>query len=295
MPSTADGPVNTASPRRPVAAASWVLIQSCQLDHGLNYPVKTAGDDAGSLCHVITCGLPVNKGQTHDHARQGRCVITAAEPTTTAAANIAEARPAADGTPSCTWRPACASDPNVIAASEVEYDWVNAYAERQYAETIDEKKGLDDKAASIITHLSSGTGIATLGSILAVGSSKVDPVIVGWMLPAILAAFVSIYYALRARSVVVFQGLPTVDRAKAHAEYYQTEKSSKQALIPVWIKILAHNEPLLASKAKWVNKSMFAFFVSIIFLLIPFTIAICTSQSVASLHEKSNAPASARP
>lgn len=179
-------------------------------------------------------------------------------------------------------------------ADDSAYSWLNDYAEKQFAESLEQRKGLDDKAAAIITHLASGAGLATLGSIIAISASKVDAAIVAWMLPAFLAAYASIACALLARYIGGFWGLPPLSQAKSHAEHYETEAAAKRALVDVWIKVLEQNEPTLDRKARLVNWSMSLFLLSIFLLIVPFMVSIARSSPTLR-SEPPPVPASSTP
>ena len=116
----------------------------------------------------------------------------------------------------------------------VEYGWVVKYSREQYEEAKKVFDSLDVKATTIITYLSSGTGLLTIGSVVAVATDKVSAAVVLCSVPAIVCSCVALVFALRARRPLPVEQPSGVDKVVGIANHYKSESNAEAAFLSHW-------------------------------------------------------------
>lgn len=153
-----------------------------------------------------------------------------------------------------------------------DYSWVEQYAKQQYETGLKMFADLDAKAASIITALSSATGLFTLGSLAAISSAKVPAGVVAWAAPSLICAVLAIVCAaLVRRPRSIFQP-PTAETMVSMADQYPTETDTRgrAMMIPLWNWCFALLREPLDIKAWYIERSTWLTVASVTLLLLPF-------------------------
>src|SRR5207302_1506531 len=102
----------------------------------------------------------------------------------------------------------------------IEYDWVCQYAGESYRWLHETFSSLDEKADSVVKHLTSGTGLLALGAIGLISQSTDNAWIAGMALPAFGCALTSVFLAIQARKPTPTTSPPTVEGAVKYAHEY---------------------------------------------------------------------------
>jgi len=198
------------------------------------------------------------------------------------------ARPADQGRPSPTADPN-AADPRVIVATErnprahrarqfarefvpregVDYTWVEQYAREQYVAFRSVWDVLDNKATTIITTLTSATGLFTLGTIAVVTTAKVPVDVVEWALPTILAAIAAIILAAWSRRPVDIFPPPDPEQMVRMAHDFPGGCEGRALMIPQWFWLTELLRGPLAAKARYVAWATWLMIASLVGLLLP--------------------------
>jgi len=154
----------------------------------------------------------------------------------------------------------------------VDYGWVVEYAKDRYAAAMTSFKELDDKAASVIATLGGGTGLLTLGSLVAAATGKIHYLVAAAAVLPISLAAAALFSAIRARETVVVAAPPTVEAATKYADHFEAD--AEAAFLGQWHLCLAFIKPVLQRKARWVNKALWFLFTAVLAMLIPLGVLI---------------------
>lgn len=149
-----------------------------------------------------------------------------------------------------------------------DYEWVQAYADKAYADIRARVKETEEKADSIIRHLGGGTVIVSLIAISNVNPNNAFLPIL--LLPSVFSAFWAIRLAIVARCPSSILSAPTVKDAIEYAEGY--EKMGKAEFNGMMHEA---SMALLVShrlKANVVDIAMRWYFRALCFLTIPLVI-----------------------
>jgi hypothetical protein len=102
----------------------------------------------------------------------------------------------------------------------VEYRWVCEYAKVNYDMLHDAFNTLDEKADTIIKHLTGGTGLLALGAIGFIAQNSSNAWIALMAIPALAAALWAVRQAIQARKPSATSVPPPVRGAVQYAEEY---------------------------------------------------------------------------
>ena len=131
----------------------------------------------------------------------------------------------------------------------VEYGWVVKHAREQYEEAKKVFELLDAKATAIITYLSSGAGLLTIGSIIAIATAKVSEVVVWCAVPAMICSCVALVFALRARRPLPVFPPAGAPKAVAFANHYKSAENAEAAFLSHWYLLTVLLRPIIGIKS----------------------------------------------
>lgn len=139
-------------------------------------------------------------------------------------------------------------------------------------------KDLDDKAAGIITYLSSGAGLVTFSSLVATSAGAISPWVALSMVPAVALALAAIFCAAKARQPNFTFGMPPVSKAIDYAHYFHKEprdgQRPKDAFLAQWNLQCVQMGPVVRRKAEWVMRATWLFFGAVVCLTIPLLVGV---------------------
>jgi len=156
----------------------------------------------------------------------------------------------------------------------VEYGWVVKHAREQYDDSKKAFEALDAKATAIITYLSSGAGLLTIGSIFAITTAKVSAVAIWLTLPAMACSCAALIFALRARRPLpVFPpaGAPKVVRI---ANHYKSAKNAEAAFLSHWHSLTVLLRPVLFIKGWNIRYATYFLVATVCSLTLPLVAAL---------------------
>lgn len=161
-----------------------------------------------------------------------------------------------------------------VPTDGVGYEWVFKYAMDRYASMHSAFKELEDKAASIVTYLTSGVGILTIGALAAIAEGKIDKSVLKCSLPAIGCAVAALVCALLSRRTMSTYYLPPIDGAMQLANHAITEERGKAIFAAQAHLCVTMMKPVLKRKAGFIELSMRLAVVSVVLMVIPVLVAI---------------------
>jgi hypothetical protein len=159
------------------------------------------------------------------------------------------------------------------AKPNIKYGWVSSYARDLWDERKKVHSLVDEKADSIVKYLGGGTGIF---AILAL--SKVDinnAYLIGWALPAVLCAIISLFFAALARRPTFSPNLPTVDSAIGYAEEDENEEIGKTNFLGQWTLACEDMRLAIEIKSRYLVWSSRFYCIALALLLLPLAAAFC--------------------
>lgn len=182
----------------------------------------------------------------------------------------------------------------------VAYDWVCAYAQVTYGWLHDAFNNLDDKADSIVRHLSGGTGLLTLGAIGFISQSGLNAAIALLALPALVCALQAIRVAISVRRPTATTSPPSVEGAVRYAESYGAQ--AQATFLGQWHECSEGLALVVAEKARLVRAAYGWYLTALVLLLLPFvggavlklSVPPSTGQAAAVTNERPAGPVSPR-
>jgi hypothetical protein len=157
----------------------------------------------------------------------------------------------------------------------VDYSWIEDIGKDEYKSLNSTFDSLDAKATAIITHVSSGAGLLTLGSLAGVATAKVPTLVIEWAIPSMVFAVAAIIAALLARWPRFVWPPPSGDQLVQLAEHYPTDaKRARALMIPQWQWVNALLREKVNDKAWYIAWSTVLMALAIASLLIPLIVSI---------------------
>lgn len=161
----------------------------------------------------------------------------------------------------------------------VDYAWVEQYAKEQYQSLQKTFNDLDAKATAIINYMTSGTGLFTLGTLVAAAGAKLSPWIVGAALPSILSAIAAIVFAALARRPMTIFPPPPPEQMADMAERFMEPGRGRAYMIPVWQWCDALLRHPIDVKARYLDLSTWCMIATVSLLLLPLLVGLCIGWS----------------
>lgn len=153
----------------------------------------------------------------------------------------------------------------------LDYEWVVKYAEWQFDQTLKIYNDLDTKATSILTHLGSGTGVLTLGTVAAVSGGAVSP----WVGLAAVVPFgfavVALLFAVAARRTNLHSWPPTIAGLTRYAEASREGRPALLGYLAVPVEVMDTHG---TTRANLINRALSFMVAAVIALLLPLGVAV---------------------
>jgi hypothetical protein len=163
---------------------------------------------------------------------------------------------------------------------DTDYGWAAEFAKERYTQTVTDFKELDDKAAAVINYLASGAGLLTIGSLAAVATAKLSPMVIAAAAPSVACATLAIAFAAKARKPTQFFFL-SIKTAARYADYFRPADRAKAAFLGQWHLCVTLNRAVLARKAAWLKRSMQFFVAAVACLLLPLVASLLSPPQSA--------------
>lgn len=165
----------------------------------------------------------------------------------------------------------------------VDYAWALSRAKEQYAAAEATFNLLDEKAAWIVTHLGSGTGVLATVWAAAVASDRISWEVGGSALLPFLAAAVAVILAAYARSPQDSVYPASAADSARRAEYYPTAAEAEASTVGQWHYAATIMQHAADKKAAAVEHATRTFAWSIGLLVVPVVVAIA-EKAIAAAH-----------
>lgn len=165
----------------------------------------------------------------------------------------------------------------------VDYAWVLTRAKEQYAAAEATFKLLDEKAAWIVTHLGSGTGVLAAVWAAAVASDRISWEVGASALLPFLAAAVAVILAAYARSPRETVYPAPADDSAGRAGFYSSAAEAEASTVGSWHYAATIMQHAADEKAAAVEHATRTFAWSIGLLVVPVVVAIA-EKAVAAAH-----------
>jgi hypothetical protein len=150
----------------------------------------------------------------------------------------------------------------------IQYDWVCEYAQESYRWLHDIFSSLDEKADSVVKHLSSGTGLLALGAIALFSQSTTNAWIALMALPAFACALWSVRLAIAVRNPTRTTSPPPVEGVVKYAEAYGD--NAQAMFLGQWHECCEGIALVVQDKAKKMKSCYRWYLMTLLCLLIPF-------------------------
>ena len=160
---------------------------------------------------------------------------------------------------------------------EVRYDWVTRFAQEKYRDLAAGFKGVDDKADGLIRYIVGGTGLFALAGLASAG--RMDVWVYVWAGPAVVAAFLALVFAWKARTPGSVDTPPPIRDAIRYAEHYRGEGEAEAAFLGAWEQVCVGLRLTTDRKARLVGRAEGWFVCAVILLLLPPVIAVISGQA----------------
>jgi hypothetical protein len=131
---------------------------------------------------------------------------------------------------------------------------------------------LDDKAATIFTHVGVAVAILTLGSTAGAAAGHLGPWPILAAVPAVGLALAALFLAVLARRVVDRPFPGRIANAVVYAEAFG--EKGEAAYIGAWEEATTGMLPVIRKKAGLVNRSVCLFALSVAFLTLPLGVVL---------------------
>lgn len=154
---------------------------------------------------------------------------------------------------------------------ETDYDWLLEYAKDRFEETVGIYNALDAKAATVLTHLGSGTGLLTLGTVAAVSSGSVTAVVGLTAVVPFLVASAALWFAVRARRSFPHVWPPSAREQVRHATQSKTAKVETIADFDQTTEYLSHRA---ADRSRSLNHALRLMAYAVFALAAPLAVAV---------------------
>jgi hypothetical protein len=156
------------------------------------------------------------------------------------------------------------------AKEGIEYGWVCEYAKQSHDILQDVFKSLDEKADSIIRHLTGGTGLFALGAIGLI--SRENAPIALAALPSLACALKAVSLAISARAPSRAALPPPVEGAVKYAESFG--ENAENAFLGQWHQTCEEVALAIARKGEKVRKAYNWYFWTIFLLVVAFVCGV---------------------
>jgi hypothetical protein len=153
---------------------------------------------------------------------------------------------------------------------DINYSWIRDFAAESYKLLHDTFEGLDEKADSIIKHMTGGTGLFALAAIGLATQNKNAAWAALSALPAVLCAFRAVHLAISARIPTAITGLPPIQGAVEYAEFHKDEAETR--FLGQWVQGCEGLALAAEKKAKKVKGAYWWYRAALFLLLIPFIV-----------------------
>jgi hypothetical protein len=151
---------------------------------------------------------------------------------------------------------------------DVEYGWVCEYAKINFKMIHDTYIGLDEKADTIIRHLTSGTGLLALGSIAFIAQGTANAWIALMAVPSFIVALAGVVIAIQTRLPAETKMPPSVKGAMDYAESFGD--SAEETFLGQWHEACEGMAIAAAAKSTGVSRAYLCYIFALILLMIPF-------------------------
>ena len=156
----------------------------------------------------------------------------------------------------------------------VEYGWVIKHSREQYDDAKKVFESLDAKATAIITYLSSGAGLLTVGSIVALATAKVSAVVIWCAVPAVTCACVALLFALCARRPLPVIFPSSAKNVVAIANHYKSAENAEAAFLSHWYLLTVLLRPIIGIKSWNVAYATRLVVATVVLLILPLLVAL---------------------
>jgi hypothetical protein len=174
----------------------------------------------------------------------------------------------------------------LTAREGVEYTWISEYAERQYGWLHEAFSTVDEKANSIIKHLTSGTGLFALGAIALI-TSRDNALVALTALPAFACGLRAVALAIKARRPAQTDMPPPIKGAVQYAEKFGND--AQAVFLGQWHQACEGMARAVARKSDTVNRAYRWYLAALVLLTFPFLFGIGWRLSHSVQAEKPDA------
>lgn len=158
-------------------------------------------------------------------------------------------------------------NPNTEAFEKGLYDWVIDLAPKLWESRLATYQKLDDRAASVLTWVSSATGLFTGGIALAVADDKLPWGIALFFLPAIICAIMAAILVLHSR--IASDLFPPPDVRDALVFVGQCYPKGRAAILSQWHKAITRLTTVSNYRAAQISSSLWWAAVATALLVLP--------------------------
>jgi hypothetical protein len=151
---------------------------------------------------------------------------------------------------------------------DLDYDWVYDHAKATFERCMGVFDRLDVKAGNIITYLGGATGVVTLTALLNSKPENFD--VLGWSIPAFVAALASVVYAVIARQTIEVSFPAGVKSAITYHELYRDTDRAKAAFLGQWHLAIEATAVKIEQKARYVSIATWLLLTAVLALSLPF-------------------------
>lgn len=151
------------------------------------------------------------------------------------------------------------------------YDWVVALAKQRFEASRAAFKGIDEKAAHLMTYLGSGAGVAIAASVAGVTAGQVHPLVAAGAVPSFVFALRSLTFAARCRGPHPSYPPPT---AASAARLADAGPLGEAAMIPAWNLAAVENDAVVSRKAATLTRAVGSLVAAVWLLLLPLAVGI---------------------